>query len=159
MCQAAANASKLKADPSKGFIIGGTSAGGNMAAACALLARDEKLSPPLTGLCLLIPALMDYRVIPEKYKDDIKSYEQNKDAPILGMSSINLFKENYKADTKSPLYNIFADGADHHNLPPTYFQVCGMDPLRDDALVFERELRTECSTKTKLDVYPGLPHG
>lgn len=130
-----------------------------MAAAVALLARDEKLSPPLTGLCLLIPALMDYRSIPEKYKDEVRSYEQNKDAPILGMSSIKLFMDNYKADPNSALYNIYASSAAHHSLPPTYLQVCGMDPLRDEALVFERELRTEHNTKTKLDVYPGLPHG
>jgi len=45
------------------------------------------------------------------------------------------------------------------NLPPTYFQVCGMDPLRDEALIFERVLREEEGIKTRLDVYPGQPHG
>ena len=48
---AAANAKEvLGADPSKGFIVCGTSAGGNLTDVVAHLARDEKLNPPLTGL-------------------------------------------------------------------------------------------------------------
>lgn len=87
----AANTKRLGADPSKGFIIGGTSAGGNIAAALALLARDEKLDPPLTGVSLLIPALTDANAVPEEYKSEILSYEQNKDAPILGRGAIDTF--------------------------------------------------------------------
>jgi len=34
-----------------------------------------------------------------------------------------------------------------------------MDPLRDEGLIYERELREECGVKTRLDMYPGLPHG
>jgi acetyl esterase/lipase len=90
---AAANASKLGADPSKGFIVGGTSAGGNISAVIGHLARDEKLSPPLTGIALLIPAVTDHRLenIDEEYKKEIISYEQNRDAPILPMKSVELF--------------------------------------------------------------------
>lgn len=50
----AANAEKLRATPSEGFIIGGTSAGGNLTDVCGHLARDEKLSPPLTGMLELM---------------------------------------------------------------------------------------------------------
>jgi hypothetical protein len=31
--------------------------------------------------------------------------------------------------------------------------------LRDDLLIYERVLREEYGIKTKLDIYPGLPHG
>jgi hypothetical protein len=89
----------------------------------ALLARDEKLSPSLTGLCLLAPALMDCRAIPEEYKSEIVSYEQNKDAPVLNMKSIEMAFNIYKPDTNSSLYNVFTPPANHANLPSTYLQV------------------------------------
>lgn len=33
-----------------------------------------------------------------------------------------------------------------------------MDPLRDEALLYERLIRTEYEVRTKLVIYPGLPH-
>ncbi|KAF6805751.1 lipase 2, partial [Colletotrichum musicola] len=54
---AAKNASELGADPTRGFIIGGGSAGGNIAAVIAHLARDNNLTPPLTGQYLCVPAI------------------------------------------------------------------------------------------------------
>ncbi len=39
-----------------------------------------------------------------------------------------------------------------------YFSVCGWDPRRDESLLLEQLLREE-GLGTKLDVYPGLPHG
>lgn len=47
----------------------------------------------------------------------------------------------------------------HAGLPPAYFQICGMDPLRDEALIYEEILREEIGVKTLVDLYPGLPHG
>jgi acetyl esterase/lipase len=34
-----------------------------------------------------------------------------------------------------------------------------MDPLRDEALIYEDHLRNECGVPTKVDVYEGLPYG
>jgi acetyl esterase/lipase len=121
--KAAANAKKLGANPKKGFIIGGTSAGGNISAVLGLLARDEHLSPPLTGLCLLVPAVMDFNAIPEEYKSEVISYQQNKDAPILGLAHVQKLMQIYKPDRTSSLFNIFVPPANHANLPTTYFQV------------------------------------
>jgi acetyl esterase/lipase len=33
-----------------------------------------------------------------------------------------------------------------------------MDPLRDDAIIYEQVLREESGIRTKVDLYPGLPH-
>jgi len=160
---AASNASSLSANPSVGFVVGGASAGGNLSAVIGLLARDLPLSPPLTGLLLLIPAVTDSRAIPARFAPLIASYAQNRDAPILNQAAIDTFMENYKPDVNSPLFNVLSMGADKEKnafkgLPPTVFKVCGMDPLRDEALVYEQVLREEAGVKTKLYVYPGVPH-
>ncbi|KAJ9656308.1 hypothetical protein H2201_008588 [Coniosporium apollinis] len=190
----AAHASDLAADPSAGFIVGGASAGGNIAVILSHLARDESLSPPITGLWPNIPALISPDAIPEEYKDVIISHEQNAEAPAFNrkayvfmisaclappfyvsisaparqlhldhyasFQSTNHRTDQYNPDPPShPLFSPLLWPTGHKNLPPSYFQVCGMDPLRDEGLLYERILREECGIKTKLDVYPGLPHG
>ncbi|GIZ42379.1 hypothetical protein CKM354_000565200 [Cercospora kikuchii] len=157
----AENAIALGADPSKGFIIGGTSAGGNLAAAMSHLARDEGLSPPITGCHLMIPAVCDSSVYPERFKKELLSRAQLHDAPILSHASIELFLNNFvePKDRSDPLFSPLLWKTGHKNLPPQYFQICGADPLRDEALVYERLLREEEGTKTKVDMYPGQPHG
>jgi acetyl esterase/lipase len=148
------------ADPTKGFVIGGTSAGGNITAVLAHLARDEKLSPPLTGQSLAIPAVLPEAKVPEKYKPYFLSYEQNKDAPILPVAAIDMFMKGYQPDNDDGvLYAVFNHPKGHKDLPPAFFQVDGLDPLRDEALIFEKVLREEYNVKTKLNVYPGVPHG
>lgn len=156
---AAANAKSLGADPSLGFVVGGTSAGGNLAAVLSHLARDEKLSPPLTGQYLCIPGVLPPPVVPEKYKELYLSHEQNAQSPILPRAAIDMFMKAYQPDDHDPLYVPVNHPKGHTGLPPAFFQVNGMDPLRDEALVYERVLREEYGIKTKLDMYPGLPHG
>lgn len=159
---AAANHSNLGADPSKGFVVGGTSAGGNLTAVTTLLARDDKLSPPLTGSLLMIPAVCYHAAMPDKFQKDFYSWDQNKNAAILSEKACELFIDNYvpeHKDRKNELFSPLLWKAGHDNLPPQVFQICGMDPLRDEALIYERLLREEKGTKTKVLMYPGLPHG
>lgn len=48
----------------------------------------------------------------------------------------------------------------HSDLPVrAYFQIAGLDPIRDEAMLFDRLLREESSAKTLLHIYDGLPHG
>jgi acetyl esterase/lipase len=72
----------------------------------------------------------------------------------------NQFMDEYAYDGNSKLFTPFAAPKEEwnfNNLPPTAFWVCGMDPLRDDGIVYDRVLR-ENGTKTKFTMYPGLPH-
>ncbi len=43
------------------------------------------------------------------------------------------------------------------DFPPTYSAACGLDPMRDDAVIMDSELK-KAGVKTKIDIYPGLPH-
>ncbi|KAF2654663.1 hypothetical protein K491DRAFT_748705 [Lophiostoma macrostomum CBS 122681] len=145
-------------DLRKGFIIAGISAGASMASTITHLARDERLQPPITGCYLSIPSLLAPQAVPETLKKDYLSREQHKDAPILGQGAIALFRRLYEDDPTSPLMSSVLFPS-HANIPSAYFQVAGMDPLRDEGLIYERILREESNVATKLDLYPGLPHG
>ncbi|KAH8819428.1 Alpha/Beta hydrolase protein [Xylogone sp. PMI_703] len=154
----AENASTLGADPSTGFIVSGTSAGGNLAAVVALEALHKDLSPPLTGAYLAIPSTLHFLSVPEEHKTFYLSLDQNASAPLLNRPGIDKILEYYKPDPHSPLFAPFHHVKGHKGLPPTYFQICGMDPLRDDGILYEQLLRKE-RVKTKIDIYPGMPHG
>lgn len=86
---AANNANALQADLSKGFLVGGVSAGGNFAGVIAYLARDEGLSPPISGLLLSIPCCLmpqAFDLMPQ-WKDELLSIEQNKNSDMLDVRS------------------------------------------------------------------------
>ncbi|CZT23344.1 related to Putative sterigmatocystin biosynthesis lipase/esterase STCI [Ramularia collo-cygni] len=154
----AANASSLGADPSKGFIVGGVSAGANITAVIAQKYLDEGISPPMTGLWLSVPLLFSFKEnVPEKYRDQWFSREQNKDAPVLDGNALDAIWDHLAPDTDSEWFSPYNGQNPHKGLPPTYLQVDGLDPLRDDGLIHEQVLRNH-GVKTKLTVWPGLPH-
>ncbi|KAI0151104.1 Alpha/Beta hydrolase protein [Pestalotiopsis sp. NC0098] len=154
----AANAGQVAADPTRGFLIYGESAGANLAIVCTLLARDEKLSPPITGLSASIPAVLSPDAVPEKYQARYTSHVQNEFAPGLDEKALKYVIGNYQPDKSSPLFNCFNWPTGHSGLPPVHIHVCGLDPLRDEGLLYEEALRTEYGVRTRLTVYPGLPH-
>ena len=153
-----ANVSALGATASKGFIVGGVSAGGNLAAVLAQMAKEQQLEPKLTGQWLSIPVLLDPAVVPEKYKDMYLAWEQNSGKPGLNTEAMKAVFAHWEPDVHSPLYSPFNSPNTGAGMPPAYLQSCGMDPLRDDAFIYEKVLK-EKGVKTRLDVYPGLPHG
>lgn len=161
---AAAHASELGADPKKGFIIEGVSAGGGVTDVLGHLARDEGLNPPVTGLLEIVTSVLKDNVVPEKYKPEFLSWAQDMPYGLTRENAEN-FYSLYGADPHSHLNCSFnwpaqpGKKSGHEGLPPVFFQVHGMDYLRDGALVYEKRLREEDGVKTKLKVYPGLPHG
>lgn len=89
--QAASNAPSLDADPTLGFLVGGDSSGASLTAILALKARDEGLSPPLTGQLLSVPSVVHHANVPEKYKAKYLSIEQNSNAPYFSMALREVF--------------------------------------------------------------------
>jgi hypothetical protein len=51
------------------------------------------LSPPLTGVSLLFPVLTSFRNPPVKYDSELKSWQQNKDAPVLPLALLEHFMD------------------------------------------------------------------
>ncbi|KAK8115032.1 lipase/esterase [Apiospora kogelbergensis] len=165
---AAKNATSLGADPSAGFIIGGGSAGGNIAAVLAHVARDEGLSPPLTGQYLCVPAITCFRrpeLLPERYRDEYLSHpgvtrsgDQATD-PVL--NDLEKAEEGMRAllkvDTESPLFVPFLFG----ERSPGATGTCRRRTCRSAGLTpcaTKRILREEADVRTRLDLYPGLGH-
>ncbi|KIX10165.1 uncharacterized protein Z518_01246 [Rhinocladiella mackenziei CBS 650.93] len=156
----AANAQSWNADTSAGFVVGGSSAGANIAAVLAHRARDEGISSPLTGQYLAIPLLCPEGKMPEKHRPLWLARTQNHNAPVIPKAALDMFMGAYQPNFDDTVnFAIFNHPHGHGNLPPTFFQVDGMDPLRDEAIIYERVLREEYGLKTKMNVYPGLPHG
>ena len=88
----AANLDTLHVDASKGFLVGGVSAGANFTAVLSHLYRDDKLSPPLTGLYISVPAILYPEAVPDKYKSMYLSRTQNTNDPILSPGAHAFFK-------------------------------------------------------------------
>ncbi|KAJ7650814.1 Alpha/Beta hydrolase protein [Roridomyces roridus] len=149
----------LSADLKKGFIIGGMSAGGNYAAVLAHRARDDTFfeDKKITGQVLQIPALVHPDAVPEKYKDRLLSFgEQNKFAPILARDEVMWYYKMLQGTPTDPEISPLLSPS-HSGLPPAVIQICGLDPLRDEGLLYDKLLKEE-GVKTRMTVYPGLPH-
>lgn len=155
---AVSNAEVLKADPRRGLIVGGASAGGNIAAVLALLARDHKLKPPITGQYLCVPALLpDTNVSPE----DAHLYEsrlKNTHDPVLkGGLKPGSIEPIYQPGINSPLWDPYNHPSGHRGVAKAFFQVGGLDPLRDEAVMYDRKLR-EAGVLTRFELYAGYGH-
>ncbi|KAI0057903.1 hypothetical protein BV25DRAFT_1338304 [Artomyces pyxidatus] len=156
---AASNADRLSASLEKGFIVAGQSAGGNFSAVISHRALADPFfsDKPLTGQFLCVPTTLRWEVVPEKYKSELRSWEIYGKTKMLGADTVQWFYNHYQAPPDSPEMSP-ALYPSHSGLPPAYIQASGHDPLRDEAILYERLLR-EAGTPTRFDIYPGLPHG
>ena len=158
----ASHAQDLSATVDQGFILSGGSAGANFVCVLAELAKSTNFQPKLTGLWSCMPVLftedqISRDTIPPEYRDLWFSREQIESTPIVNRQSLRKIIDYYKPDARSPLWSPFNSASPFEGLPPTFVQVCGRDVIRDDGLIYERALR-DSGSKTRLNIYPGLPH-
>ncbi|EXJ85825.1 hypothetical protein A1O1_06194 [Capronia coronata CBS 617.96] len=156
-------ASDLGADCSAGLVVGGVSFGAVLASVIALRAKEENRTPRITGLYFSAPSLIaSSDTVPPEYKDQYRSRTDERclSSPVLDKKTKALFDAAYGADPKSPLYRVLnvQPLSKHAGIAPkAYFQICGMDILRDDGFIYEQILAAS-GVETKVDVYPGAPH-
>jgi len=144
------NAESLNVDKSR-ISVGGDSAGGNLAAAVSLRAKDD-LHPPLVSQLLIYPCVdTDFKR---------KSYIENKDDYSLTATSMKWFWEQYinsDSDMENP-YVCPLKYSDHSGLPQACIIVAEHDPLLDEGIAYHNKLQS-ANVKSKLIKYPGVMHG
>lgn len=137
-CWAADNAKSLGADPSR-IAVAGDSAGGNLSAVVAHLARDAHRSgggPQVVFQLLWYPATT--------WDTSLPSFTENATAPILDRDAIAAFTEWYAGHvdpTEPPPGLAPARAEDLTGVAPAYIAIAGHDPLRDDGAHYAELLR------------------
>lgn len=137
-------------DPARIGVFG-QSAGGGLAAAAVLRARDEG-GPPLCFQFLGIPELDDRLETP--------SMRRFVDTPMWNRPNAELSWKYYLSSVVGdvPYYAAPARARDLRGLPPTYVSAMEFDPLRDEAIDYAARL-LEAEVPVELHVYPGTFHG
>lgn len=126
--------------------ITGDSAGGNMALATAVRARDAGLPQP-AALAVFSPAL-DLAA---------EGLSHATDAPLLVRPLMNLFNAIYlgDGDRKSPAVTPFY--SDLSGLPPTLVHVGTWEMLRDDSVTIAERLKA-AGVDAELKLWDGMVH-
>jgi acetyl esterase/lipase len=147
----AANARQLGIDPAR-IAVAGQSAGGGLAAATALLARDRG-GPALCFQLLEIPELDD--------RLDTPSMLAFQDTPLWNRpNAVWSWKHYLGPDHRgepSP-YAAPARATDLAGLPPAYVSTMEFDPLRDEGILYALRL-LQAGVPVELHSYPGTFHG
>ncbi len=143
------NGKSLKGNTERIAVVG-ESAGGNMALAVALQARDKKLQMP-AGLVLVYPVA--------GYDFETTSYKENADAKPLNRDMMKWFFKNYMKsadDAKSPLLVPLAN-ADLKGLPPTTVITAEIDPLRSEGQALAEKMKA-AGVQVDAKNYNGVTH-
>ena len=144
------NSASINADPNK-LAVGGDSAGGNLAAAVALKARDQR--GPSLALQLLV-----YPVIARDFNTG--SYRQNGEGYSLTTDAMKWFWDHYlsnEADATNP-YAVPSAAKNLNGLPPALVITAEFDPLRDEGEAYAQRLKA-AGVATTSSRYDGMLHG
>ena len=146
----AAHAAELGVDADR-LAVGGDSAGGNLAAVVALLARDA--GGPRIALQILLYPVTDLERESQSYADLADGYMLTRDS-MRWFRAQYLAKEQDAADWRvSPLRAPSLVG-----LPPALVVTAGYDPLRDEGEAYARRLR-EAGVSVDAVSFGGMIHG
>ncbi|WP_409305511.1 alpha/beta hydrolase [Peribacillus sp. SCS-155] len=144
------NAASIQVLPDQ-VAVGGDSAGGNLAAVTALMARDK-------GEISLAYQMLIYPVTNHSYATE--SYTENADGYLLTKDSMVWFWNHYlndEEDGKNP-YASPLQAKDLSGLPPALVLTAGYDPLRDEGEAYAERLK-EAGVPVETARYDGMIHG
>ena len=131
--------------------ISGVSAGGGLAAALALLARDRG-EVPVAFQLLECPMIDDRQTTSSSRLDGLPIW--SREANEFGWRSY--LGDLYGADV--PAYAAASRATDLAGLPPALVIVGGADGFRDEDIEYALRLN-QAGVPTELHVLPGAPHG
>lgn len=142
------NAASIKGDPKKIAVLG-ESAGGNLAVATAIKARDNKIMVPTHIVCVYPIAQADMTT---------PSYVKNANAKPLNKAMMMWFTKNYvrtMADAKDPRISLV--NANLKGLPATTIITDEYDPLQSDGMMLADKLKAAGVNVTSKN-YDGVTH-
>ena len=144
----------LGVDPAR-IVVMGESAGGGLAAALALMARDRG-GPSLAGQVLIYP-MLDWRT---GGPDDL--YRNRHTGEFVWTRAKNRYgwealRGDYRAEDERKAWFSPALAEDLSGLPPAYISTGALDLFLDEDLDYARRL-IDCGVQTELHVYPGAIH-
>lgn len=146
----AANAASINVDPTR-LAVGGDSAGGNLTAVTAQMARDR--GGPRLAFQLLIYPVTDGAC-------DTMSYRDNADGYLLTKDMMQWFWNHYVrngVDRQNPMASPLR-AQSLSGLPPALVQTAEFDPLRDEGEAYAARLE-DAGVRVTLTRYNGMIHG
>jgi acetyl esterase len=144
------HASELGADPGR-LVVAGDSAGGNLAAVVAQMARDLG-APPIEFQVLVYPVI--------DAACDTPSYTENAEGYFLEKQAMRWFWDQYlgaNGDGTDPLASP-SRAADLSGLPPAIVITAEYDPLRDEGEAYADALQA-AGVPVTVRRYDGMIHG
>jgi len=128
--------------------LSGDSAGGNLALATAVRARESGIPTPC-ALALMSPWL--------DLADEGVSHHAVADDPILSLEVLDAFKQAYLGDGDRKSSRVTPFYADFSGLPPTLVHVGSRERLRDDAFTVTERMQAD-GVIAELKVFDGMCH-